>query len=173
MAAPDIDKSSSVPLDRTVCIADKELAGREGAGRRRRSAHLRGQWETETGDRTSGLINSNRSEVMSRRRLSGWRKEVSHIRRNLPVPATLADSGIDKKLSARAQKLAAMGAKRGSLKEPPIERPTLADAGNRLPRLAQPEPTTMAAPEGHSAPLAAFSPLAGAYPCPPTAKRAS
>jgi hypothetical protein len=33
VAAPDIDKSSSVPLDRTVCIADKELAGREGAGR--------------------------------------------------------------------------------------------------------------------------------------------
>jgi hypothetical protein len=48
VAAPDIDKSSSVPLDRTVCIADKELAGREGAGRRRRSALLRGQWETET-----------------------------------------------------------------------------------------------------------------------------
>lgn len=55
MAAPDIDKSSSVPLDRTVCIADKELAGREGAGRRRRSAHLRGQWETETANRYEQL----------------------------------------------------------------------------------------------------------------------
>jgi hypothetical protein len=55
VAAPDIDKSSSVPLDRTVCIADKELAGREGAGRRRRSAHLRGQWETETANRYEQL----------------------------------------------------------------------------------------------------------------------
>jgi hypothetical protein len=55
VAAPDIDKSSSVPLDRTVCIADKELAGREGAGRRRRSAHLRCQWETETANRYEQL----------------------------------------------------------------------------------------------------------------------
>ena len=97
-------------------MADKELAGREGAGRRRRSAHLRGQWETETGDRTSGLINSNRSEVM----IAAQKETIGLAKGGQPYQAkstgfgkelvapTLADSGIDKKLSARAQKLAAM-----------------------------------------------------------------
>jgi hypothetical protein len=90
VAAPDIERVPPLLSIAMVCLADKELAGREGAGRRRRSAHLRGHWETETANRYEQLDQFDSIGGDDRRtegRLSGWRKEVSHIRRNLPVPA--------------------------------------------------------------------------------------
>jgi hypothetical protein len=61
------------------------------------------------------LINSNRAEVMiaaegdyrAGERRSATSGEIYRFRQELVAP-TLADSGIDKKPSARAQKLAAM-----------------------------------------------------------------
>ena len=73
MAAPDIDKSSSVPLDRTVCIADKELAGREGGGSLGDDPPIFGaNGETETDNRCEQLDQfANRSEVTSLRANAG------------------------------------------------------------------------------------------------------